>query len=288
MDSGKIKKLALLGVLLIVTFFVYKTFLTPEPVETTSSEPVIEQVAYVEVLMANADIPMGARLNPDLLSWVPWPEDSILPTLITNAADDRPEAMEELQGAIVRSNIFEGEPINERKVVLVGEGGSLAAMLSPGMRAVTTRISVETAAGGFIQPEDRVDILVTEQFDLQTNSQSSAAQSTGIVRDEVHVANILFENVKVLAIDQTFATDPEGEPYVIGSTATFELSPDDAVLLNEAQSSGEISLTLRGLNSSRSIAASKAKTSVYKQEATPPDLVVYRSGQPQRVSIRGE
>lgn len=288
MDSGKIKKLALLGVLLIITFFVYKTFLTPEPVQTVSTEPVVEQVEYVEVLMANADIPIGTRLNPDLMSWVPWPKDSIVPTLITNAETDRPEAMEELSGAHVRSKIFEGEPINEAKIVQAGDKGVMAALLSPGMRAVTARISVETAAGGFIQPEDRVDILITEQFDLQTNVQSTSTQSTGIVRDEVHIANILFENVKVLAIDQTFATDPEGEPYVIGSTATFELSPSDAVLLQEAQSSGEISLTLRGVDSSRSIAPSKAKKSVYKQEATPPDLVVYRSGQPQRVAIRGQ
>jgi pilus assembly protein CpaB len=288
MDSGKIKKLALLGVLLIITFFVYKTFLTPEPVQTVSTEPVIEQVEYVEVLMANTDIPIGTRLNPDLMSWVPWPKDSIMPTLITNADTDRPEAMEELSGAHVRSKIFEGEPINVAKIVQAGDKGVMAALLSPGMRAVTARISVETAAGGFIQPEDRVDILITEQFDLQTDVQSTATQSTGIVRDEVHIANILFENVKVLAIDQTFATDPEGEPYVIGSTATFELSPSDAVLLQEAQSSGEISLTLRGVDSSRSIAPSKAKKSVYKQEATPPDLVVYRSGQPQRVAIRGQ
>ncbi|RKQ72070.1 pilus assembly protein CpaB [Litorimonas taeanensis] len=289
MDSGKIKKLALLGGLLVVTFVGYKTFLTPEPVVATSVEPVVEQVEYVEVLMASADIPMGAQLNSDLVSWVPWPKESLLPTLITNAEEDRPQAMEEFENANARARyaIFEGEPIIDAKVVLAGDKGVLASLISPGMRAVTTRISVETAAGGFIQPGDRVDVILTEQFDLQRNTQSSN-QSSGIVRDEVHISNILFENVQVLAIDQTYATDPEGEPYVIGSSATFELSPADTVLLQEAQSSGELSLTLRGINSSRSIVASKAKKSVYKQEVTPPDLVVYRSGQPQRVAIRGQ
>lgn len=287
MDSGKIKKLLILGGLAIILFIGVKKIAAPAPVQSDVVEAVVQEVKYVEVLMANANIPLGTRLTSDYLSWTPWPEDSVRPSLITNAEDDRPDAMTELEGAIVRSQIFEGEPINEAKLVKAGDSGVLAAMLSPGMRAVTTRISVETAAGGFIQPGDRVDVLLTETFNLQTN-QNFDNNSTGIIRDEVHIANILFENVKVLAIDQTYATDVEGEAYVIGSTATFELSSEDAVLLQEAQSSGEISLTLRGINGSRSRARSAAKTSVYEQEAAPSDLVIYRSGNPQRVAIRGQ
>ena len=287
MDSGKIKKLLILGGLAIILFFGVKKIAAPAPVQSDVVEAVVEEVRYVEVLIANANIPLGTRLTSDYLSWTPWPEDSVRPSLITNAEDDRPDAMTELEGAIVRSQIYEGEPINEAKLVKAGDSGVLAAMLSPGMRAVTTRISVETAAGGFIQPGDRVDVLLTETFNLQTN-QNLDNNSTGIIRDEVHIANVLFENVKVLAIDQTYATDTEGEAYVIGSTATFELSSDDSVLLQEAQSSGEISLTLRGINGSRSRARSAAKTSGYEQEAAPSDLVIYRSGNPQRVAIRGQ
>jgi len=287
MDSGKIKKLLILGGLAIILFIGVKKIAAPAPVQSDVVEAVVEEVKYVEVLMANANIPLGTRLTSDYLSWTPWPEDSVRPSLITNAEDDRPDAMTELEGSIVRSQIFEGEPINEAKLVKAGDSGVLAAMLSPGMRAVTTRISVETAAGGFIQPGDRVDVLLTETFNLQTN-QNFDNNSTGIIRDEIHIANVLFENVKVLAIDQTYATDTEGEAYVIGSTATFELSPDDAVLLQEAQSSGEISLTLRGINGSRSRARSAAKTSGYEQEPAPSDLVIYRSGNPQRVAIRGQ
>jgi len=287
MDSGKIKKLLILGGLAIILFIGVKKIAGPAPVQADVAEAVVEEVRYVEVLMANANIPLGTRLTSDYLSWTPWPEDSVRPSLITNAEDDRPDAMSELEGAIVRSQIFQGEPINEAKLVKAGDSGVLAAMLKPGMRAVTTRISVETAAGGFIQPGDRVDVLVTETFNLQ-NNQSLDNNASGIIRDVVHIANILFENVQVLAIDQTYATDPEGEAYVIGSTATFELSPDDAVLLQEAQSSGEISLTLRGINGSRSQARSAAKTSIYEQEAVPSDLVIYRSGNPQRVAIRGQ
>ncbi len=289
MDSAKIKKIVILGGLGMVVFFLMRTFLSPAPVQTTDmAAPVVEQVEYVEVLMANDNIALGTRLTADHMSWRPWPKENVRPSLITNAETDRPEAISELEGAIVRAEIFEGEPINEAKIVRAGDSGVLAAMLRPGMRAVTTRISVETAAGGFIQPGDRVDILITEKFDIRNNNQSNQTRSTGIVRDEVHIANIIFENVQVLAIDQTYATDPEGEAYVIGSTATFELSPEDAVLLQEAQSAGEISLILRGLNESRMKAKSAAQRSVYEQEAAPADLVVYRSGEPQRVAIRGQ
>lgn len=287
MDSAKIKKVLILGGLGLAVFFLMRTFLTPAPVQQQAefAAPVVEQTEIVKVLVASENIPLGTRLTSDHLSWTDWPKDSLRDSLITDQESDR-DPISELEGAIVKAEIFEGEPINSAKIVRAGDSGVLAAMLKPGMRAVTTRISVETAAGGFIQPGDRVDIVLTEQFDIRNNN--GADRSEGIVRDEVHIANIIFENVQVLAIDQTYATDPEGEAYVIGSTATFELSPDDAVMLQEAQSAGEISLILRGLNASRVRAKSAAQTTIYEQEAAPADLVIYRSGEPQRVAIRGQ
>lgn len=288
MDSAKIKKVLILGGLGLAVFFLMRIFLTPEPVQvpTEFAAPVVEQTEITKVLVANENIPLGTRLTADHLAWTDWPKESLRPSLITDE-ESGADPIAELQGAIVKSEIFEGEPINNAKIVRAGDSGVLAAMLKPGMRAVTTRISVETAAGGFIQPGDRVDILLTEQFNIR-NGNNATERTTGIVRDEVHIANIIFENVQVLAIDQTYATDPEGEAYVIGSTATFELSPEDAVLLQEAQSAGEISLILRGLNASRARARSAAQTTIYEQEAAPADLVVYRSGEPQRVAIRGK
>jgi pilus assembly protein CpaB len=287
MDSAKLKKVLILGGMGLAVFFLMRIFLTPQPVQAPEfAAPVVEQTEIVRVLVASEDIPLGTRLTSDYLSWTDWPKDSLRASLITDQNADI-DPITDLEGSIVKAEIFEGEPINAAKIVRAGDSGVLAAMLKPGMRAVTTRISVETAAGGFIQPGDRVDILLTEQFDIRTNN-GPADRNSGIVRDEVHIANIIFENVQVLAIDQTYATDPEGEAYVIGSTATFELSPDDAVMLQEAQSAGEISLILRGLNSSRTKARSAAQTTIYEQEAPPSDLVVYRSGEPQRVAIRGK
>lgn len=287
MDSSKLIKVAILGGTALVLWFAIQKFAAPAPTATNEAAPIVEQVEYVEVLTATSNIPLGTRISADHLSWKPWPKENIQSNLITNEESDRPEAIQELEGSIVRAEIFEGEPINEAKLVRAGDSGVMAAMLSPGMRAVTTRISVETAAGGFIQPGDHVDVIITEKFSLQNNNAGSQ-RASGIIRDEVNVSNILFENVPVLAIDQTYATDPEGEAFVIGSTATFELSPSDATLLQEAQSSGEISLALRGLNGSRMTAPSAAKRAVYEEEAPPSDLVIYRAGEPQRVAIRGQ
>ncbi len=283
MDSAQIKKVAILGVAALGIFFVVKNMgATPEPVVQTVA-PIVKEAPKVEILLATDNIPLGTRLSSSHFSFQPWPKDAVREGMIVR--DDRPEADGELMGAITRADIFAGDPINENKLIRADDRGVMAALISPGMRAVTTRISVETAAGGFIQPGDRVDVLVTEKFDIRTDN---TEQQGGIIRNEAHMSNILFENVQVLAIDQTFATDPEGDAYVIGSTATFELSPGDATILQEAQSAGDISLTLRGITGSRSPARSAARTAVYKQPEQSPDITIYRSGAPERVIVKGQ
>ena len=193
----------------------------------------------------------------------------------------RPQAIEELERAIVRSPILEGEPISESKLVKAGSSGVMAALLKPGMRAVTTRISVDTAAGGFIQPGDRVDIILTQT--VQPDQISSGRQTN----QRLFIADTIFENVHVLAIDQTYSTGVEGGASVIGSTATFEMSQQDAELLQQSVSKGDLSLTLRGIVRSGVQAASAAKTEK-KQVETESTLTVYRGGQPQQVAIRGQ
>jgi len=212
MDSAQIKKIAMLGAAAVVVFFIVKSIAPSQQAETV--QPVVQEIAKTRVLMAASNIPLGSRLNADVLSFETWPTENIRPGMID--ADLRPDAIEELTGAIVKSEIYEGDPINEAKLVIGTDAGVMSALLGPGMRAVTTRISVETAAGGFIQPGDRVDVIVTETFDVQVD-QSTDNSPGSIIRDEIHVSNTIFENVQVLAIDQTFATDPEGEAYVIGS-----------------------------------------------------------------------
>ena len=281
MDTKRLILIAGLGVAAFVVFTQAKKLSAPAPVAPVKAQqPVIQKVEYVKVLVAAQNLPLGSRLNEAALEWKQWPAEAVSPAFISN--DLRPNADAELLSAIVRSPIVQGEPINEGKLVKAGESGVMAALLRPGMRAVTTRISVDTAAGGFIQPGDRVDIILT---------QTVQRQSTGINQgggQRVYVSDTVFENVHVLAIDQTFSTSAESGATKIGSTATFEMSQGDSELLQEVVAKGDLSLTLRGIRNSRAKAPTTATFDKEEQEDnTQSVLTVYRGGQPQQVAIKG-
>jgi pilus assembly protein CpaB len=134
-------------------------------------------------------------------------------------------------GAVVRTPIREGEPITLRKVVRAGESGYLAVVLGPGKRAASIPVSVDTGAGGFILPGDRVDVILTRK--LETGKPNALIVSRTILR-----------NMKVLAIDQTTQTDKDAAA-VIGATATLEVASDEAETLAAAKAAGTLSLALR-------------------------------------------
>jgi len=282
MNQKKILLIAGLAIAAVVVFTQVKRLGAPSPtVNATAPAPIIQKVEYVDVLVASQNLSLGSRVSPESVKWKQWPAEALSPSLISN--DIRPQAIEELKSAIVRSPILEGEPISEAKLVKAGASGVMAALLKPGMRAVTTRISVDTAAGGFIQPGDRVDIILTQT--VQPNRTSSGINQNN---QRIFIADTIFENVHVLAIDQTYSTSAEGGAAVIGSTATFEMSQQDAELLQQSVSKGDLSLTLRGIVRSNARAISTAKIIEKKQVETESTLTVYRGGQPQQVAIRGQ
>ncbi|MEP3890904.1 MAG: Flp pilus assembly protein CpaB [Hellea sp.] len=279
MDTKRLILIAGLGVAALVVFTQAKKLGAPAPAAPTKvAAPIIQKVEYVKVLVAAQNLPLGSRLNEAAFEWKQWPAEAVSPAFISN--DLRPNADAELLNAIVRSPLVQGEPINEGKLVKAGESGVMAALLRPGMRAVTTRISVDSAAGGFIQPGDRVDIILT-----QTVQRNRAGNNQGNQR--IYVSDTVFENVHVLAIDQTFSTSAESGATKIGSTATFEMSQTDAELLQQAVAKGDLTLTLRGIRNSRAAAPTTA-TFDKEEEDTQSTLTVYRGGQPQQVAIRGK
>lgn len=194
----------------------------------------------LRVLVADRDFQRGERLGVDGVKWVNWPEKALSPAFITEAGGANPE---ELADAVARSMIVKGEPIIEAKIVRAGSSGLMAAILAPGMRAVTQRVSPETASGGFILPGDRVDVLYTE-----TNRGPGAKTRT------------IFENVRVLAINTNYSEAPES-PVMEGVTATLEFSPEDAEAFITARSSGAISLVLRSVFQPDGDVASQTKRS---------------------------
>ena len=278
------KRLILAGGLAVAAFVIFtqlRNLQAPAAPSAPIAAPVVKQVEYIDVLVAALDMPFGSRLTAESMQWKPWPTEALSENFITS--DNSPEAISENVGSVVRTAMYVGEPLLARKLVAPGDKGVMAALLKPGMRAVTTRISVDTAAGGFIQPGDRVDIILTSEIPVNNIDQqlgNTQARS---------VSATIFENVHVLAIDQVYATNPEGGAAVVGSTATFELTQGDAELLEEAKTRGDISLTLRGINDARSrYATSAAKISRDNNSVkAPTTIAVYRDGQPQIVALRG-
>lgn len=185
----------------------------------------------VQVLVAGRHIRLGDSVRSKDLKWQEWPTQAAVSGYITKSK--QPKAESKYSGAIARAPFLEGEPIKEQKLIKASEGGVLAAILPSGMRAISTPIREETSAGGFILPNDRVDVIITRRVRM--------------ARKEEHVSETVLRNVRVLAIGQNIEIK-DGKKVASGKTATLELSPRQTETLTLAQSMGDISLALRSLS----------------------------------------
>ena len=205
----------------------------PSPAST--GEPA-KEIPMEEVLVASHDIPMGSGITDADLSWQAWPKTATVANFIRRS--ENPDAIERISGAIARSPFLSGEPIKEGKLVR-SDQGFMSAILPKGKRAVSTQISPETGAGGFILPNDSVDVILTRR---------RGGESAGSGAPEFTAETVL-RNVRVLAIDQTIG-EKDGEKVVVGKTATLELTPAQAETLALADELGELSLSLRSVKDS--------------------------------------
>jgi pilus assembly protein CpaB len=196
-------------------------------------EPVV-QLQTVDVLVAKSDIGLGQSVIPDNLQWQTWPATTASNSFIRRG--ERPEAVKEVAGSIARAPFLAGEPIREQKLVKANGSGFMAAILPAGMRAVSTEISPETGAGGFILPNDRVDVILSKR---EKNPDRSGSSDT--VNSEIILAN-----VRVLAIDQA-PKEKDGQNNVLGKTVTLELKPEQSETLARARQTGTLSLALRSI-----------------------------------------
>ena len=140
---------------------------TPAPTSQAEPQVIIQEAAveYVSVLAIDADVSVGERISEDMITEIEWPAEAVTSNLINT--EDQPDAKQEFINALARTPMVSGETLTREKVIMAGDSGVMAAILKPGMRAVTVRISVDTAAGGFIQPGDKVDIILRENFQVR-------------------------------------------------------------------------------------------------------------------------
>jgi len=196
----------------------------PEPVRVAAGQNVVIQKApTVDVLVANESIPMGSSLGEQRLAWEEWPKSSLRESFITR--ENAPEALEKYAKHIARSSFFEGEPVREAKLVQ-SDSGYLSAILPAGKRAVAMRVQADTSAGGFILPNDRVDVIMSFED-----------------KDNNWVTETVLENVRVLAID-SLVEEKDGEKNQVGETATLELTGEQTEILTVSKKIANNALTL--------------------------------------------
>jgi pilus assembly protein CpaB len=264
----------------------------------------VEARPMAKVLVAAKDLEPGKRLTEGDLAWKDWPLDEVNPAFITDGSTPHPAkpadeakgesttektetavegtakavakiagpgAKSDYVGSVVREPILAGEPIVGRKIVRAGDSGYLAAYLEPGMRAMAIGVTVESAAGGFILPGDRVDVVFTGE-------DKSGVEGGG----SKFIAGTVLHNVKVLAIDQSTRAGDD-EQAVVGATATLEVGPRDAEILAQAKAQGELSLSLRSYADTAGPSGS-IRRSAAPAQSQPQTVRVYRGGAPEVVT----
>jgi pilus assembly protein CpaB len=229
----------------IAAVFLVRSVQAPSSANAAAAVSERLAVPVKQVLVARRDIPVGKMVVVDDLRWQDWPENSPSASFIEHKSS--PQALQQAVGAIARVSMVEGEPLTSGKFVQPGDASFMAALLTPGMRAVGVEIAPESAAGGFILPNDRVDVMMTRELDTEGKSSGMSAVRT----------DMILANVRVLAIDANYGpptTQVEGKDasgaqgaVMVGSRATLELSQVDATLLGSADKAGDISLALRSV-----------------------------------------
>lgn len=228
MDKARILVLAIAGCAGLAALY-----LASGSDDKPAPPPPVAQMPTTDILVARTDIGLGQVVKSDDLQWQSWPTATASGSFMRR--DTNADAIKDVTGSIARAPFIQGEPIREQKLVRADGSGFMAAILPSGMRAVSTEISPETGAGGFILPNDRVDVLLSKRDKNPDRSGSD------IVNSEV-----ILTNIRVLAIDQA-PKEKDGTNALIGKTVTLELKPEQTETLARARQSGVLSLALRSI-----------------------------------------
>ena len=203
------------------------------PVET----PIAPAAPVMMVLSATRDLPSGTRVEDGDLEWVKMTDGGETEDRIISSSPPTSNFKEQAIDSYVRTPIGKGEQIRRSRLA---KTSLMAMMLAPGHRAVAIDVAPNTTAGGFILPNDRVDV-------LRTYRNADATQEAG--RD-IFSTDIILENVRVLAIGAV--SEKKGsDATVTGPTATLELTPRAAEIALMGQKTGQLSLALRPMEDAR-------------------------------------
>lgn len=215
------------------TFFLAKTWIDSqrdairrqaESLKPTTTES-------VNVLVAKADLPSGLIVKRDHMEWKPWPEKGVGKNFLMEGRDK----MEDILDSVVRGGIVTGEPIVRGRVIKPGDRGFLAAVLKPGMNAVSIKVKVDNSVSGFIKPGDQIDLLLAHKV-VPTNTEPPRTHD---------IAETILSDLRVIAVDQ-IANDQNGKASVT-KTITLEVTRKQVEIITVAKQIGKLSLSLRSL-----------------------------------------
>ena len=214
--------------LAISVAFLTRYFLTEEDKKT---ETIVKEVPakMSKILVAGKDLSEGELIQQEDLRWQDWPVNAITPQYVREGS----VTLESLQGSIVKEPLHVGEPINLKDLVQTDEGGVLAAILDPGMRAIAINVNPQSALSGLIIPGDMVDLILSKKAGSQGGI--STVKSTTIL-----------SNIKVLAMDVNLKSKPE-LPEKQPRVAVLQVTPDQAETVMAAAKEGSLSLSLQSL-----------------------------------------
>jgi len=231
----RVRTLILFAVAILLaggTAMLARSWLAQQRTVEAEAAPMPPPPAQKSVLVARSAIARGQILKPTDLAWQTWPDGGLDRAYIQKGA----KTIEDIAGWVARDPLGPGEPITEGKVVAPGSRGFLAAVLRPGMRAVSVPVTATSGISGFVFPGDQVDILITHPL------QASGGKGEGVPHQ---ASETVLHDVRVLAVDQKL--DSKGGEAIVAHTATLEVTPKQSEVIAVASEMGKLSLSLRSL-----------------------------------------
>jgi pilus assembly protein CpaB len=249
------------------TAFLARGLLNPQQAQPVAQAPA-EQPGK-KVLVAKANLPAGSFIKEEDVSWQKWPTDGVNENYLVEGQTD----VSTIVGAVARKGILAGEPITEAGIARPGDRGFLAAVLAPGMRAITIDVTDPQSVAGLAFPGDRVDLLLNLHFTLE-----GVTATGGTAKYEPQTSETVLENVRLLATDRNL-NDVDKEAKTV-NTVTIEVTPKQAEMIKVATAMGTMSLSLRGLakpedKSGPAVASSESKPTVANKDDVKPTQATF-------------
>ncbi len=221
MGSRTLIMIAMAGVFAVLAVLAGRVWLDRQAAARLSALAPATPVETTTIVVAAKPLRFGTEITGRNVREIRWPTEAL--------PDGAFAKVEDLLGAaprVVLAGLEKNEPVLSTKITGPGARATLSAVIDPNMRAVTVSVNDVKGVGGFVLPGDRVDVVMTRQFD--------AADA---------YSEIVLQNLKVLAVDQ-FADDRQSAPIVV-KAVTLEVSAEQAQRLTLAGSVGMLSLALR-------------------------------------------